>query len=252
MFKEAKGIIYPSISKPIYLQLRDILVDMINVGELAPGDPLPGERTLAELYDISRVTVRKSIGALVDEGYLERSHGKETTVAHRRINHHLGRLVGSIEEFLGDQQQGFAIEVLQKSFQEGSLSARHHLKLTEKGKDPIYAFTRRIIQNGQPIAINFSFVPSDIGKLIDALDLTTARVFAFLESYGYNLAYGEQEISAAICSAEEAAMLQYEPGKAMLVIRRTSYLEDGYPLLYEKTIYRGDNYQYSIRLQRKL
>jgi len=252
MLLEAKGIIYPNITKPIYLQLRDILVDLIESGEMTPGDTLPGERSLAEMYDISRVTVRKCIGTMVEQGYLVRSHGKETTVAQRKINHHLGRLVGSVEEFLGSEEINAKIEVIHKAFESGSLSVRRHLKLNEKDGSPIYAFTRKINKNGMPVAINFSFVPYDIGKIVDTLDLSSAKVFGCLESAGYNLSYGEQEITAAICGKDEASALNYEVGQAVLVIRRTTYLENGYPILYEKTVYRSDNYQYSIRLQRKM
>jgi GntR family transcriptional regulator len=218
---------------------------------LAPGDALPGERTLAEMYDISRVTVRKCIGALVNEGYLTRGQGKETRVVERKIDHHLGRLVGSVEEFLLDDEYRATIEVVSKGFTPGSGALRRYLEI--KGDDAlIYAFARRIISNGQVLAVNYSFVPQDIGKIVDALDLTQARVFSALENGGFNLSYGKQTIRAASCQADEAALLQYAIGLPVLVIRRTSYLEDGYPLLYEKTVYRGDNYQYSITLRRNL
>ena len=81
VFIEAKGTLYPN--KPLYMQLRDIFADLIDSGELVPGDVLPGERKLAEMYDISRVTVRKCIGYLVDEGYVAKSQGKETRIIKR-------------------------------------------------------------------------------------------------------------------------------------------------------------------------
>lgn len=252
MLQEMKRIIYHNITKPIYLQLHDIIVDMIESGKLAPGDALPGERNLAEMYDVSRVTVRKCIGNLVEEGYITRSHGKETKVAQRKVDHHLGRLVGSVEEFLVSEGIVAIIDVIQKGFEKGHSSVRKHLQLSEKDRSPVYAFSRRINKDGLPLAINYSFVPYDIGKIVDSLDLKHAKVFNYLETVGYNLNYGEQKIMASICSKEEASYLNYEVGRPVLVIRRTSYLENGYPLLYEKTVYRGDNYQYSIRLQRKL
>ncbi len=252
MFDTAGGILYPNIAKPIYQQLHDIITEKIESGELAPGDALPGERTLAEIYDISRVTVRKCIGSLVSEGYLARGQGKETRVAERKIDHTLGRLVGSVEEFLLAEGFVTTIDVVSKGFRSDLPSVRRYLQLAEDDTAPVYAFTRRINTNGQPLAVNYSFVPHDIGKIIDSLDLTQARVFSHLESAGYNLSYGRQTIVAAASSAEEALWLKYTAGLPVLVIRRTSYLEDGYPLLYEKTVYRGDTYQYSIMLRRKL
>lgn len=251
MFGTGTPTLYSNIGKPIYRQLRDIIIEMIESGELIPGDALPGERTLAELYDVSRVTVRKCIGDLVSEGYLTREQGKETRVADRKIDHHLGRLVGSVEEFLLSEQYNASIDVISKGFVLGSSAVRRYLEI-ESDTLPVYAYYRRINSGGQPLAINYSFVPQDIGKIVDSLDLTQARVFSVLENAGYNLGYGKQTILAAACQAEEAVLLKYTVGQPVLVIRRTSYLEDGFPLLYEKTVYRGDNYQYSITLRRKL
>jgi GntR family transcriptional regulator len=252
MFQEARTKIYPNIGKPLYRQLRDALVGQIESGELAEGDAIPGERTLAELYDISRVTVRKCIGEMVEEGYFIRSHGKETVVAQRKLNHHLGRLVGSIEEILSAEGVVATVRVVGKGFAEGSASVRKRLKIAETDRTPIYEFSRVIIKNDEPLAVNYSFVPYEIGRLVDSLDLTVAKVFPYLENCGYSLSYGEQEISAALCSPEESGFLDYASGQPVMVIRRTTFLENGYPILYEKTVYRGDSYQYSIRLQRKL
>lgn len=252
MVENAKGIMYPNITKPLYQQFRDTLLHQIESGELSEGDTLPGERVLAEMYDISRVTVRKCIGKMVEEGYLIRSHGKETMVAQRKVNHHLGRLVGSIEEILTTEDAAASVVVLKKGFDPGSASVRRHLKISESADTRIYAFSRVIITGGEPLALNYSFVPYDIGKIIDVLDLTTAKVFPYLENCGYDLGYGEQEISSAVCTEDIAGVLHYEVGQPILVIRRTIYLENGYPIMYEKTVYRGDRYKYSIRLQRKL
>jgi DNA-binding GntR family transcriptional regulator len=55
---------------PLYEQLAAILREMIRSGELSHLDPLPSEARLSQEYDISRDTVRRAIGVLVDEGLL--------------------------------------------------------------------------------------------------------------------------------------------------------------------------------------
>ncbi len=247
-----QGIVYPSISKPIYLQLKEILQNQIESGDLAPGDEIPSERALSESYEISRVTVRKCLLELVQEGFLVRSQGRKTVVARRKVDHHLGRLIGSVEEFLLKDREATRIEVVSKGFVRGSGSVRRQLKLEESEDLRVYEFTRAIVNKGLPVAINFSFVPYDIGVLVDSLDLATANVFSSMESSGYSLSYGEQEITSALCGEDVAGLIRYPVGQPVLIIRRTDYLENGYPILYEKTVYRGDLYQYSIRLQRKL
>jgi GntR family transcriptional regulator len=144
------------------------------------------------------------------------------------------------------------IDVLHRLYHAGSASVRRHLRLPDGQEPPIYDFARAILTHGEPLAVNYSFVPADIGRVIEHLDLTTAKVFPHLESNGYNLGYGEQEITSSLCTAEFSSTLDYPVGQPVLVFRRTTYLESGYPIMYEKTVYRGDRYQYSIRLQRRL
>jgi GntR family transcriptional regulator len=53
---------------PLYEQLAAFLREMIRSGELSHLDPLPSEARLSQEYDISRDTVRRAIGVLVEEG----------------------------------------------------------------------------------------------------------------------------------------------------------------------------------------
>lgn len=242
-------VVYHDIKRPLYLQLKDILVEKIENGQLEPGDTLPGERVLAEQYDISRVTVRKSIGNMVEEGYLIRSHGKETMVANRKINHHLGLLVGIAEEIYATKSC-VKVKGIHKEYMNPSLSIKEKLNLLDQ--DEVFGFYRVVSADEKPLVINYSYVPKEIGKLLADLDFDTAKVFSHLEHCGYDLSYANQEISAGLCRAEEAKYLDIKEGAPVLVIKRTSYLDNGVPLLYEKSVYRGDTYQYSIKLFRKL
>jgi GntR family transcriptional regulator len=54
---------------------------------LPVGGALPSERELGEVYALSRVTIRKAIDKLVDEGLLERRKGREPSSAARRLRH---------------------------------------------------------------------------------------------------------------------------------------------------------------------
>lgn len=252
MLDEAKGVLYPNITIPLYAQLRDILVHLIESGELKAGDELPGERELSELYSISRVTVRKCLGTMAEEGHIVRSRGRKTIVAEKKIQHNLGPLIGVVEEFLNNQSIHASVEVLHAAFETPSINVRNNLKLDPSDKSHVYAFFRLLKNDDQPLAINYSFVPYNIGKIVESLDLRKDKVFTYLEHCGYNISYGYQLISSSLCSTEEAAILKYSESQAVLVIRRTTFLENGFPILYEKTVFRGDAYQYSIRLQRKL
>lgn len=73
---DVKPIGRKSIYEDIVLQIRKMLEN----GELAPGDKLPPERTLAELFSVSRNTVREAIKALAEQNVLESRQGAGTFV----------------------------------------------------------------------------------------------------------------------------------------------------------------------------
>ena len=70
-------------SGPRYLQLRRRLDEAIATGLLLPETPLPSERKIASLTNLSRVTVRKAIAALADDGAVVQRHGSGSFVAAR-------------------------------------------------------------------------------------------------------------------------------------------------------------------------
>ena len=68
---------------PLYLQVKQILMDGVRGGKFKPGDAIPSERELAEKFELNRLTVRRAVDELVNEGYLARKRGSGTYVAQR-------------------------------------------------------------------------------------------------------------------------------------------------------------------------
>lgn len=62
--------------EPIYLQLRDRLVDLILDGVLQEGEPLPSVRQISSEQRINPITVSKSFQLMVDEGLVEKRRGR--------------------------------------------------------------------------------------------------------------------------------------------------------------------------------
>lgn len=241
-------MIYNEAAKPLYLQLKARLAEQIESGKYSEGHVLPGERTLAMEYGVSRVTVRKCIEELSEEGYLSRIEGKPTVVSKRKIMHRLGDLLGIREELLEISKEVRVVE-LYKGYEPVQHEVRRSLNLGESNQ--VYAFVRLFMVESKPLLINYSYISPDKSGLIDVMDLSKVVIFSHLEQCGFKLSYAEQKISAGTCSTEEEKYLDYPAGLPILLRKRTTYLEGGYPILYDKCVYRGDAYQYSIKLARK-
>ena len=73
----------PIATAPAYQRIRDHLFDHIRGGDWSPGDRLPSEHDLKEQFGVSRMTVRRALRELVDEGYVSRVVGAGTYVTDR-------------------------------------------------------------------------------------------------------------------------------------------------------------------------
>src|SRR5215467_11902529 len=93
----------PESATPLYLQVRNGLARLILDGRFGAEDALPSERTLAEQLGISRVTARKAIDALAQEGLILRRHGSGNYVA-PMLQQPLTKLTSFTEEL---KQRGF-------------------------------------------------------------------------------------------------------------------------------------------------
>lgn len=65
-------------NKPVYMQIADMIREQIETGEIKPGDKLMSENEMTKAYGVARLTVREALGVLVNEGFLEKKHGKGT------------------------------------------------------------------------------------------------------------------------------------------------------------------------------
>lgn len=81
------------IVKPLYAQIQEYIAERILSGQLTPESKIPSERDLSEELEVSRMTIRKAITELVNEGLLERRHGSGTYVAKPKITYESGELI---------------------------------------------------------------------------------------------------------------------------------------------------------------
>jgi len=89
---------------PYYQQLYTILRGKISRGEWKPGDLIPTENELIEIYQVSRSTVRQVLDMLVNEGLVYRERGRGSFIAHPTVEQTMTRIVSFTEDM---RQRGF-------------------------------------------------------------------------------------------------------------------------------------------------
>lgn len=229
-------------SGPLYNQLSQALRDAMERGQLKAGQSLPAERDMAELLQVSRVTVRHAIGTLVDEGLLTVKRGAGTFVA-GRIQQALTHL-GSFTEDMNRRGKTPGSRWLRRNMMLAGpddwvslgLSAQDHVVYTERVRTA----------DDEPLAIERARVAAAcVGHTAEFGD----SLYAAMERHGVRPVRAVQRVSAGLATPEDAQMLGIVAGAAVLVTERRSFSREGRPLEVTHSIYCGDRYDYVVELR---
>ena len=242
------SMLYAGHGKALFSQLKDLILQWIEIGELKPNDKLPSERTLSEDYRVSRVTVRQALNDLVQDGAITRHHGKGYFVAPpKKIEYRLDSLFGFLEEF-DIKKMKCRTSITQKEFIKASEEVREALGI--QNNDKVFLLTRVILVEDEPLAINYTFVPPGIARLLDGMNLENCILYRIFEKNNYKITNADQWISAETPTPDEAGQLGGKYNDPVLAIYRKTYVEGNAVLSYSRTIYRVDLYRYFITLKR--
>jgi GntR family transcriptional regulator len=227
---------------PMYMRLASAIRTQVSEGELKAGEALPPERELAEMTNVSRVTVRKALELLMREGLLSRRHGSGTYVAPR------------IEE-PSAILAGFTADMERRGMQPGSSwlervtclpTSEESLALGLGFGQKIQRMERLRTAGGEPLAIERAVIP---WVFLPDLARVDSSLYAALELLGNKPVSGLQRITASLATPEESRLLDIPKGAAILRIERRSYLADGRAIEFTRSAYRGDRYDFLSELR---
>ncbi|WP_108815530.1 GntR family transcriptional regulator [Loktanella sp. Alg231-35] len=236
-FREGRG--------PRYKQLYRHIVGLITSGELAPDDQLPSEREIAEIAQISRVTVRKAIGELVSAGMIEQRHGAGSFVRGQgeRFEQSLSSLVSFTENL---QARGIASSsrVLLNGLFRPTPAETTVLGLASHHQ--VARIHRLRSGDGVPMALEYSSLPEDI---LPRPDKVGTSLYDLLRVRNAAPTRAIQRVRAVNATASVAEMLGLAQGAAILQIDRTGYLSTGRPIEFTSGFYRSEIYDFVSELR---
>lgn len=232
---------------PIYYQLEEQIRELIEKGDLKPGDALPSEREYAEKYQISRMTARQALTKLVNDGYLTRLQGKGTFVAERKIEQPLQGLT-SFSEDMRARGMVAASRILSFEIIPATIQIATQLSIQEYG--PVYEIKRIRLADDVPMALETSYLPANLIKGVTE-EIINQSLYTYIEErLNLKIDYATQVIESSSANQIEAEYLQVKKGVPIMLIQRNSYLEDGTPVELVKSSYRADRYKFKIQMKR--
>jgi GntR family transcriptional regulator len=231
----------PKSSQPLYQQLQRALREAIERGALGPEDALPSERQLASELGISRITVRKAIDSLADEGLLVRRQGSGNFVG-SMIEKNFAKLTSFSEDM---RARGRVPSSRWLKRQVGQVTAEEAMRMGLSPGAKVYRFHRLRLADDEPMTIEYCTIA---GFALPSEAAVNPSLYDALEANGTRPVRALQRLRALLLDEEQAQLLEAKPGDAGLLVERVGYLRDGRTVEISQSYYRGDTYDFVAEL----
>ena len=230
---------------PRYQQLYRHINAAIADGRLEVDSQLPPERDLAQLADVSRVTVRKAVAQLVSDGLVEQRRGAGSFVRAQgpKLEQSLSTLT-SFTEYMLARGKSSTSQVLERGV--FAPTPDETIALGLSSSERVARIARLRHADGVPMAIERSSLPVDI---LPHPERVETSLYSVLREQGGAPARAIQRITAINLAAHEARLLNLAEGAAALRIDRTGYLPSGRPIEFTRGLYRSDIYDFVAELR---
>lgn len=208
----------PGSVVPLYHQIYLVLRDRC-VADCDASLPLPGELDLARQYKVSRITMRKALDQLVQEGLVTRRRGAGTFVnpAVARQAQEQRRSAGLLENIISSALET-TVRVIRLERVVPPQEIAVELGLAA-GEEAVRTMRVRSIDKG-PVSHITTYVPAAIGERLHAEALSARPMLTLLEEQGVKVGHARQTITARLADTDIAALLEVPVGAPLLAVRR--------------------------------
>ncbi|SAK67537.1 GntR family transcriptional regulator [Caballeronia glebae] len=243
----------PSVSLdshvPLYTQIKDVLRTGILDGRYPPMGRMPSESELMAMFEVSRITIRQALGDLQNEGLIFKVHGKGSFVSQPKAFQNVTSLQG-FAEAMSESGHEIINRVVQMRVVAAPPEVAAQLALAEGSS--VAEIHRVRLLNRSPVSYEVTFLPEAIGKRLKRAELATRDIFLMLENdCAVPLGHADLAIDAIAAAPDIAEALDVKKGAPLLRIERLTHDAGGKPIDFEYLYFRGDTFQYRLRIDRE-
>ena len=234
------------LGTPLHHQIYLILREAIFSGRYPPGEMLPPEEALTRMFEVSRITVRRSLESLERAELIERRQGRGTFVRADHLPTPLRMPITSI--FKSMEAFGKTTDARVMAF--GYETAPPHIReMLRVGPVDVQRAVRVRFRNQRPIAHLTTWVPEDIGRTFSEADMGTTPLFELMRRAGVRYVRGEQTLSATLADPQVAARLETRVGSPLLELRRLVFDQHDRAVEYLALVASPDRFQLRMSLE---
>lgn len=225
--------------QPLHIMISQQLKQQIEAGKYPPGDLLPSEFDLGELFGVSRTTIRRAVGNLIRQGMVTTQQGKGIFVSDRqKITFSMSNPLMHFDVAL--QQQGYTARIKPLKFERVQPPAEVARKLQLASPSAkAYQQEKIIYANESPIALELDYFPDTISpELVEQLQ--QGFTYSTLTANGIRLNAAKVSLESLPTTYELGQHLEIPLGMPLLVFNYVAYWGDHQPAVCGKTLSRSD------------
>jgi GntR family transcriptional regulator len=245
-----RKLIDQTVRSPRYAQVYSAMRDWIYQGNYRPGAKLPTEEEIGQMFQVSRITTRRAVDLLVDEGLVVRQVGRGTFVVKDLAD---APVLGEMDQLLRKVERlGRTSRIAQAEIAEVEADAdtRQDLNLPPGARVQRASHVR--VGEAGPVGYVITYIPADLHVRFDLRELNSSPMLNLLERKGLDIASADQLIGATLADARLASLLGTTVGAPLVRIRLVVFDNNRRPVERLVAWYRADHYQHHVHLTRNL
>lgn len=232
----------------LYDQIKDDLLSKIKDGTYPEGQTIPSELELAEIYGVSRPTIRQALQILVSDGYLEKRRRRGTVVTKPKVSQSFTMSISSFEDAMRLAGRLPKTKVLVFKRERANAEVEKRLELT-RGQD-VFKLVRLRYADDLPNVFVESYIPCTLYPGLDSFDFNESSLYAAMDTCGNPVMTARRRLEVIKADGAAAALLDVEAGDPLLLFHTVARDANGTAVEYSVATYRGESNSFELNVSR--
>ena len=232
----------------LYDQIKDDLLSKIKDGTYPEGQTIPSELELAEMYGVSRPTIRQALHILVSDGYLEKRRRRGTMVTKPKVSQSFTMSISSFEDAMRLAGRLPKTKVLVFKRERANAEVEKRLELT-RGQD-VFKLVRLRYADDLPNVFVESYIPCTLYPGLDSFDFNGSSLYAAMDTCGNPVMTARRRLEVIKADGAATALLDVEAGDPLLLFHTVARDANGTAVEYSVATYRGESNSFELNVSR--
>ena len=228
-----------------YVRIANDMKEKIESGVYKPNDQLPFEAEMCDHYGVSRITVKKAMDLLVNEGLVVKRRGAGTFVKNITLKTDSEYPYSTSNQFSGfaNTEGHTHVTSMVHDFQVVPANKEVAARLKIEEGDFVYYIERTRCSEGEPYVVEYTYMPIDVIPGVKREVLENSIYEHISKDLGLKIKSAHRTVRATLPTEKEEEYLKIDHCFPILEVEQVAFLDDGRIFEYSKSRHRGDRFE---------